>query len=139
LIGRNTGGFLDEAVDVIFHAADFGQLLALRHIVMDQTKSAIQCHRDGHARFGDGVHVGRNRRNVQVQSVGERGVELRVARKNLGIQRGERDVVERQSDFAVCREKSIRRLVERIVEVGIAHRCHVGKCRLAGGFGKRIF
>ena len=58
LIGRNARGFLDQTVDVVFHAADFGQLLALRHIVMNQTKSAVERHRNRHARFGDGVHVG---------------------------------------------------------------------------------
>ena len=57
----------------------------------------------------------------------ERGVELRVAREDFGIKRRERDVVERQADLVVRREKLIRRLVERIVEVGIARRCHVGK------------
>ena len=77
-------------------------------------------------------------RDVQVQAVGERGVELRVARENFRIQRRQRDVVERQADVAVGREKFIRRLVERIVEIGIARRCHVRKC-LPGGFGKKNF
>ena len=71
-----------------------------------------------------------------MQIFGERCVELRVARKDFGIQRGERDVIERQADFFVCREKFIRRLIERIVESGLARRCHVRKCPLTGGFGK---
>ena len=104
---------------------------------MDEAEAAVERHGDGHARFGDGVHVRRNDRDVQLQTVGERGVELRVARQDFRIQRGERDVVERQADFAVRREKFIRRLVERIVEVGIARRCHVRKCRLPDRFGKQ--
>jgi hypothetical protein len=68
----------------------------------------------------------------------KRRVELRVARKDFGIKRRERDVVERQADFAVRREKLFRRLIERIVEAGITRRCHVRKCRWAGGFGKKI-
>ena len=66
-------------------------------------------------------------RDVQVQFFRERGVEVRVAREDFGIERRQRDVVEGQADFVVCREKLIRRLVERIVEIGIARRCHVRK------------
>ena len=57
-----------------------------------------------------------NDRDVQVQIFRELRVELRVAREDFRIQRGQRDVVKRQADLVVCREKLIRRLVERIVE-----------------------
>ena len=66
---------------------------------MDEAQSAVERHRDGHARFGHGVHVRRNDRDVQVQTFRERGVQLRVARQNFGIKRGQRDVVERQADL----------------------------------------
>ena len=71
------------------------------------------------------------------RAVGERGVELRVAREDFRIQRGQGDVVEGQADLAVRREKFVRRLVERIVEVGITRRCHVRKCLPTGNFGKQ--
>jgi two-component system cell cycle sensor histidine kinase/response regulator CckA len=45
---------------------------------------------------------------------------------------------ELKADFVVGREKFIRRLIERSVEWRNARRCHVRKCRLAGGFGKQI-
>src|ERR1700722_10450656 len=68
----------------------------------------------------------------------ERRVKLRAARKDFGIKRRECDVVERQAEVAVRRKKLIRRLVERIVEAGIARRCHVRKCLRSGSFGKQI-
>ena len=127
LVGSDRDRLLNQAMDVVLDAADFGKLLALRHVVMDEAEAAVGCHRNGHARFGHGVHVGRNHRDVEAQILRERRVELRVAREDFGIERRERDVVERQADFFVCREKLIRRLVERIVKTGIARSCHVRK------------
>ena len=121
---------------MIFHAADLGELLAFRHVVMDQAQAAIECHGDGHARFGHGVHVGRNDRNVQVQAVGQLHVELRVAREDFGIKRGQRDVVVGQREVGVRREKHIRRLVELGIEVlGLCW--HVQECSPTHYFGKR--
>ena len=65
LIGRNSNGILDQAVDMIFYAADLGKLLPLRHVVMDETEAAVKGHGDGHARFGHGIHVGGDDRYVQ--------------------------------------------------------------------------
>jgi hypothetical protein len=59
LVGRNFDRILDQAVDVVFDAADLGELLALGHVVMDEAEAAVEGHGDGHARFGDGVHVRR--------------------------------------------------------------------------------
>ena len=139
LLRRNLDRLLNQAVDVIFHAADFGELLPFRHVVMDEAEAAIERHRDGHPGFGHGVHVGRNDRDVQLKIFRERRVELRVAREDLGIQRRERDVIKCEPGLVVRRKKLVRRLVERIVKTGFARRCHVGKCPLTGGFGKKYF
>ena len=128
LVGRDLDGLLDQAVDVVLDAADLGELLAFRHVVMDEAEAAVERHRDGHARFGHRVHVGRNDRDVQVQILRERRVELRVARQDFRIERRQRDVVEGQAEFVVGREEFFRRLVERIVGVvGLTRCCHVGK------------
>jgi hypothetical protein len=127
LAGRDLDRFLNQTVNVIFDAADLGKLLALRHVVMDEAEPAVGRHGNGHARFGHGVHVGRNDRDVEAQIFRELRVELRVARKNLRIKRRQRDVVEGQGELVVRGEKLIRRLVERIVETGITRGCHVGK------------
>ena len=58
LIGRDGDRLLDESVDVVLDAADLLELLLLRHVVVDQAKAAVERHAGGHARFGDGVHVG---------------------------------------------------------------------------------
>ena len=71
LVGRNFDGFLNQTVDVIFHAADFGKLLAFRHVVMDEAQTAVERHRDGHARFGHRVHVSGDDWDVQVQVLRE--------------------------------------------------------------------
>ena len=48
---------LDQAVDMVLDAADFGQLLSFGHIVMEEAQTAVQGHGDGHARFGHRIHV----------------------------------------------------------------------------------
>ena len=126
LVRRDGDRFLDQAMNVVFDAAHLGQLLVLRHVVMDEAEAAVGRHGNGHARLGHGVHVGRNDRNVEMQVFREPGVKLRVTRENLRIQRRERDVVEGQTELVVRREKLIRRLVERIVETGLSRHCHVG-------------
>ena len=101
LVGRDRDRFLNQAVNVVFDAADLGKLLALRHVVMDEAEAAVGRHGDGHARLGHGVHVGRNDRDVEAQIFRELGVELRVARENLRIKRRQRDVVESQGELVV--------------------------------------
>ena len=108
---------LDQAVDVVLHAADFGKLLPLGHVVMDQPQPAVERHRDGHARLGHRVHVGGDDRDVQVQSLRQRRVELGVARQDFGVERRERDVVVGQPQVAVGREEGVRRLVELGIEL----------------------
>ena len=79
-------------VNVILDAADFRKLLALGHVVMDQAEAAIERHRDRHARFGHGVHVRRNDRNVQMQTFRQHSIELRIARENFGLQQSRTNV-----------------------------------------------
>ena len=138
LVRRDLDRVLDQTLDVVLDAAHLRELLALRHVVMDQAEAAVERHRNGHARLGDGVHVGGDGRDVQLQAVRERGVELGVAREDFRIKRRQRDVVEREAYLAVRGEERIRRLVERVVEIGIACRCHVRKCLRHTGFGKQI-
>ena len=94
---------------MILHAADFGELLALGHVVVNEAEAAVERHGGGHARFGHGVHVRRDDRDVQLQTVGELGVELGVAGQDFGVQRGEREIVEGETDAGVRGEKSVRR------------------------------
>ena len=82
---------------------------------MDETEAAIQRHGDGHAGFRDGVHVGGDGGDVQLQAVGESGIKLRVARQDVRVKRRQRDVVVGEADLMVRGEKGIRVLVESVV------------------------
>ena len=138
-VRRHFDGVLDEALHVVFHAADLGELLPLGHVVMDEAQPAVQRHGDGHARFGHGVHVGGHDGDVEVQAFGQAGVQLRVAGQDFGIKRGQGDVIEREAKLAVGGEKGIGLLIEGVVETGTGFTrcCHVRKCRFRGRFGKQ--
>jgi hypothetical protein len=126
LVGRDFDRLLNQAVNVIFHAADFGKLLPLGHVVMNQPQPAVERHGDGHAGFRHGIHVRRDDRNVKLQSLGNRGVELRVAREDFRVKRRERDVVKGQTEAGVSRKEGIRLLVKPGIEtVRIFDCCHV--------------
>ena len=117
LLGRHFDRLLDQAVDVVLHAADLGKLLPLGHVVMDQPQPAVERHRDGHARLGHRVHVRGDDRDVQVQTLRQGRVELRVAGQDFRVKRRQRDVVVGQPDVAVGREEGVRRLVELGIEL----------------------
>ena len=112
LVGRDFDGVLDEAVDVVLDAADLGELLALGHVVVDEPQRAVEGHGDGHARFGDGVHVRRDDGDVQAQALGEDGIELGVAREDVRIKRRQRDVVVSQRGAGLRGKEGVRGLVE---------------------------
>jgi hypothetical protein len=107
LIGRNFDRIGNHAGHVIFHAADFGELLALRHVVMDEAETAVEGHGRGHAGFGDGVHVRRDDGDVELQRLGEDGFQLGVAREDFRVKRGEGEIVKREADVALSREKRV--------------------------------
>src|SRR5262245_22277962 len=72
-----------------------------------------------------------------MQTIRQLRVELRFPRENLRIERGQRDVIERQADVIIGREESIRRLVKLRIEAVRLFGCyHVGKCQSREGFGK---
>ncbi len=138
LVRGDLNWVLDEAGDGVFDAADFGELLPVGHVVVDEAQPAVERHRSGHARFRHRVHVGGDDRDVQAQALGELRVEQRIARENLRVKRGQRDVVKRQADVVVSREKVVGSLVKPGIEAaGIFRCCHVGECRPAAAFGKR--
>ena len=124
LVWSNLDRLLDEAVHRVLHAADLGDLLALRHIVMDEAEAAVERHADGHARLGDSVHVRRDDGDVEVQSFGKTRLQHGVAREDFGELRGQSHVVEREAELGVSREKFVRRLEKLPVEVIRLFSCH---------------
>ena len=112
LVGWDRDRLLDESVDVIFDTADLLELLFLRHVVVDQPQAAIERHAGGHLRLGDGVHIGRDNREVQAQSTRQLGVERGVSGENLRVNRGKGEVVVRQGQASLAREEGVCRLIK---------------------------
>ena len=128
LIGGNLDGIRNQTLNMVFYPADLRKLLPFRHVVMDQAQAAVQCHGNGHAGFRHRIHVGGNCRDAQLQGISEPGVELSIAGQYFRIQRGQSNVIISQADLLVCREKSIRSLIEGVVDWRIARCCHDRKC-----------
>ena len=105
-VGCDGDGVLDQAVDVAFHPGEFLDLVFGGEIVVDEPETAVERHGDGHAGFGDGVHVGREDWNLQTQGVGERSGDIGVLRQNLAVEGRKRDVVVSQGDRQAGREKT---------------------------------
>jgi len=83
LIGGDLDRFLEEAVDVVFDAADFGELLFIGEVIMDEPEAPVEGHGDGHSGFGDRVHIGGHDRDIEAQILCEDGIELGIAREDL--------------------------------------------------------
>ena len=146
-IGSDGNGVLNEAVDVAFDAGDFLHLLLGRHVVVNETEAAVERHGDGHAGLGDGVHVRGNDRNVESQRFGERRGGVSRLGENLRVERGERDVVEREGRGQVGAEESVSREikfsigrggVERGGRGNLGHDCHE-RSRAGGDERKQKF
>ena len=88
LFGVDADGVLDESMDVVLYPRHFRELFLLSHVVVDEPESAVQRHGDGHARLGDGVHVGGHQRDVQVKSLGQAGVDLALLGEDLRVEGG---------------------------------------------------
>ncbi|MFM1941824.1 MAG: hypothetical protein RI897_806 [Verrucomicrobiota bacterium] len=132
LVWVDLDGVLDEAVDVVFDAADFGELLFLRHVVVDEAESAVEGHGDGHGGFRDRIHIGGDDGDMEFEVIGEFDVQLGIAGQDFGVERGERDVVVGQRGIREAGEERVSVLVEVLIPIcDVVGVCH-GAC-----FGKR--
>ena len=105
---------------------------------MNEPEPAAERQRYGHAMFGDGVHIGRDDGQMQLQAIGQRGVQRHVAREHIGVQRGEGDVVVSEAGVGVAREEGVRSQIEMRIGVGgILLSRHSRTCQSWGGLGKR--
>lgn len=86
-------GILNQAMDVAFDASDLLHLVLRGHIIMDEPETAVEGHGDGHARLGDGVHIGRDDGNLQAQALAQGGGGIGVLGQDIRVEGGERDVV----------------------------------------------
>ena len=51
-------GLANQPVDMVFDPGNLGELLLGRHVVMDQSKAAMERKRDRHAGLCDRIHIG---------------------------------------------------------------------------------
>ena len=122
LIGMDFDGFSNQPVDMVFDPGNLGELLLGRHVVMDQSKAAMERKGDRHAGFGDCVHIGRDHGQVEVQAIGETGFVVRVLWQNLAVERGERHIVVGESQALAAKEEIVSRFVEKTIPISAAAR-----------------
>jgi hypothetical protein len=92
-VGADGEGFLDHAGFEFLDPGDFRRLAIDRHVLVQDADAAELGHRDGEARFGDGVHGGGHDREVQAEVAGEPRCERDVLGQDDRVRRDEGDVV----------------------------------------------
>ena len=94
LVGRYRDGIRDDAGFVLLHAQHFTGLRIGGHVFVNDADATFLRQRDGEAGFSDGVHGGRDERDVQTDAAGELGRQVDVAWQYFRVRRHEQDVVE---------------------------------------------
>ena len=94
---RHRDRIADHARFELLDQAHFGRLAFDGHVLVDDADAAGLRHRDGEARFGDGIHRRRDDRQVQADRAGQAGAKIDVARKYARKRGNERNVVEGES------------------------------------------
>lgn len=74
-LGRENDGVQDETVLVSLHLADHLGLVLGGTVVVDNTQTTEQGHVDSHVVLGDGVHGRGQKRSLQGDALGNRGVQ----------------------------------------------------------------
>ncbi len=90
-------GVVDEAVEVVFDAADVGGLFFGVEVFVDDADAAHHRHADGHTGFGDGVHGGAEEGDFLLDVAGESGGDVGIAGEEVGVLGDEGDIVEGES------------------------------------------
>ena len=75
-----------------------------REVLVDDPEAALLGHGDRETRLGDGVHGGRDDRDVQADLARQARAQVDLAGMDFGVGRKQQDVVERQRqrDFVVA-------------------------------------
>lgn len=107
--------FPDESMNVVFDAGDLRELQLRRHVVVDDPEPASQSQSDGHAGLGYRVHVGGNHWQMQIQTLGETGVVIRIFGEDFAVECRKRNVVVGQGGSRAAPEEFIGGLVKKRV------------------------
>src|SRR3989454_158606 len=90
-------GVEDHARLAALHAIHFRRLPVHRHVLVDHADPALPRDRDGHLGLGDGVHRGRDERDIERNAAGEAGAHVHVPGMHARVPRNEQHVVEGES------------------------------------------
>ena len=99
VIGRKEEGLIDNAVLTALYPLNFFRLLLDGHILMNDTDAAFPRHGDRHLAFGNSIHRGTHQRNIQLDLIGEAGIELDCIGQDLALGGHQQHIVEGQGFF----------------------------------------
>ena len=99
-VGVNGDRVGDHTGLELLDLAHFGSLLLDGHVLVDDADAAFLGHGNGQTGFGNGVHGGREQRNVQLDATGQTGFQADVFRQDLGITGDQENIVEGQCFLA---------------------------------------
>ena len=94
---RNRHRIDDHSALRALHPVDFLGLAIDAHAPVHEAESSLPRHGNRQARFGDGVHRGRNERNVQGNLAGQLRLRVDFGGQDRGFSRHQQHVVKRQS------------------------------------------
>ena len=92
--GWMVSGFTTMPDFEFLDAADLGGLLGGFQVLVDDAEAAKLGHGDGHGGLGDGVHGGRDDRDVERDGAGQPGAGVGGGRQDLGVAGDQQHVVE---------------------------------------------
>ncbi|BBG30506.1 cation/multidrug efflux pump [Zymobacter palmae] len=89
----HSDGLFDDDRFEFLDLANFMGLLFDGHVLVDDADTTFLRHADGQARFGNGIHRGRQQRNVDRQLARQASAELNILRQYIGIAGDKKNVV----------------------------------------------
>jgi hypothetical protein len=113
MVRREEKRIMNDTVFGSFDPFHFVGLCFDRHILMDDSDSALARHCDGGRALRDRIHRRAEQRCVQQNGIGQTGRKFDLRGYYLGIGRNEQHIVKRQPLFD-----------EFLIEVGIDHMPH---------------
>ncbi len=83
----------DEAVFIALHLANHVSLLIGRAVVVNDTKTTLKSHVNGHLVLGDGVHGRRHKGSLERDALGDVGVKGDLGGREANVAREDEEVI----------------------------------------------
>ncbi|KAH3665718.1 hypothetical protein OGAPHI_003906 [Ogataea philodendri] len=90
---RNDNRIVDETVLVLLDLSDHLSLFIRGTVVMDDTDTSQKGHVDGHVGLGDGIHRRRNERGLQSDFLGQLGLQIHNACREVNLTWQNKEIV----------------------------------------------